>query len=293
MPLHLMPDLLLKELRRWATSIEEGGGWMFQIIGERINTSRKKVQQAVADRNTAYIQEDVQKQLEAGADYIDVNAGARIGHEKEDMKWLIETIKPVATIPLCLDSPDPAVLEMAYNMVDKIPLINSISLEKDRFDTMMPFLQGKECKIVALCMDDTGMPSSSEAIVARSQNLVDELDSIGIKQDAVYIDPLVQPVSTDTQKSNMVLDAVRQIKVHFPEVHITGGLSNISYGLPERKIINRTFLTLMMAAGMDSAIIDPLDSKIMATIKTADMLLDKDNFCMEYLKGVRSGIIKS
>jgi 5-methyltetrahydrofolate--homocysteine methyltransferase len=266
---------------------------MFQIIGERINTSRKKVQQAVTDRNTAYIQEDVKKQLEAGADFIDVNAGARIGHEKEDMKWLIESINPVTTIPLCLDSPDPAILEMAYNMVDKTPLINSISLEKDRFDNMMPFLQGKECKIVALCMDDTGMPSSSEAIVTRAQNLIDALDSIGIKQDAVYIDPLIQPVSTDTQKGNMVLDAVRQIKVHFPKVHITGGLSNISYGLPERKIINRTFVTLMMAAGMDSAIIDPLDSKIMAAIKTVDMLLGNDNYCMEYLKGVRSGIIKS
>ena len=266
---------------------------MFQVIGERINTSRKKVQEAVADRNAAYIQEDVKNQLEAGADYIDVNAGARIGHEKEDMKWLIETIEPMTTIPLCLDSPDPAILEMAFRMVDKTPLINSISLEKDRFDTMMPFLNGKECKIIALCMDDTGMPTSSGAIVTRAQKLLQELNSIGIKQDAVYIDPLVQPISTDSQKGNMVLDAVRQIKAHFPEVHITGGLSNISYGLPERKIINRTFVTLMMAAGMNSAIVDPLDSKIMATIKTADMLLGNDNFCMEYLKGVRSGMIKS
>ncbi len=266
---------------------------MFQVIGERINTSRKKVQEAVADRNSAYIQKDVNKQLEAGADFIDVNAGARIGHEKEDMQWLIETIGPMTTIPLCLDSPDPAILEMAYGMVDKTPLINSISLEKDRFDAMMPFLKGKDCKIIALCMDDTGMPASSGAIVARAQKLVKELESIGIKQDAVYIDPLVQPISTDSQKGNMVLDAVRQIKTHFPEVHITGGLSNISYGLPERKIINRTFLTLMMAAGMDSAIIDPLDPKLMTTIKTADMLLGNDDFCMQYLKGVRSGMIKS
>ncbi|SLM32691.1 Methionine synthase (cobalamin-dependent) [Desulfamplus magnetovallimortis] len=266
---------------------------MFEVIGERINTSRKNVQKAVAERDAAYIIDDVKKQQEAGANFIDVNAGARIGHEEEDMKWLLDTIQPIATVPLCLDSPDPAILEMAYQMVEKTPMINSISLEKDRFDTMMPFLTGKECKVIALCMDDAGMPSSSDDIVARAVKLVEELNKIGIKTENIYIDPLVQPISTDSNKGVMVLDAVRAIKSKFPEVHITGGLSNISYGLPQRKIINRTFVALMMDAGMDSAIIDPLDVKIMATIKTADMLLGNDNFCGNYLKGVRAGVIES
>ncbi|MBF0200329.1 MAG: dihydropteroate synthase [Desulfamplus sp.] len=212
------------------------------------------------------------KQQEAGANFIDVNAGARIGHEEEDMKWLLDTIQPMASVPLCLDSPDPAILGMAYEMVEKTPMINSISLEKDRFNTMIPFLTGKECKVIALCMDDAGMPSSSDDIVARAVKLVQELNEIGIGTGNIYIDPLVQPISTDITKGVMVLDAVRAIKAKYPEVHITGGLSNISYGLPQRKIINRTFVTLMMDAGMNSAIIDPLDVKIMATIKTADML---------------------
>jgi len=266
---------------------------MFEVIGERINTSRKLVQAAVADRDAAYIIEDVKKQQAAGANYIDVNAGARIGHEEEDMRWLIDTIQPVATIPLTLDSPDPGILEMAFQMVKSPPMINSISLEKDRFDAMMPFLKGKECKVIALCMDDSGMPAASEDIVNRAITLVEELNKIGIPTASIYIDPLVQPISTDVNKGMMVLDAVRAIKTHFPQVHITGGLSNISYGLPQRKIINRTFVSLMMTAGMDSAIINPLDSKIMATIRTADMLLGKDNFCMEYLKGVRAGMIES
>jgi cobalamin-dependent methionine synthase I len=119
--------------------LERGDKQMFQVIGERINTSRKKVPAAVAERDADYIREDVAKQIDAGADFVDVNAGARIGHEHEDMQWLLDTIGPVATVPLCLDSPDPAVLEMAYAGVDKPPMINSISLEKDRFDTMMPF----------------------------------------------------------------------------------------------------------------------------------------------------------
>ena len=103
---------------------------MFEVIGERINTSRKLVQAAVADQDADYIIADVKKQMEAGATYIDVNAGARIGHEEEDMRWLLDTIQPIAKIPLALDSPDPAILEMAFGMVEKTPMINSISLEK-------------------------------------------------------------------------------------------------------------------------------------------------------------------
>jgi cobalamin-dependent methionine synthase I len=266
---------------------------MFEVIGERINTSRKLVQAAVSERDADYIIDDVKKQQEAGANFIDVNAGARIGHETEDMKWLLDTIQPIATVPLSLDSPDPAVLEMAFKRVEKTPMINSISLEKERFDAMMPFLEGKDCKVIALCMDDAGMPASSDDILGRAKGLVEELNKIGIPTASIYVDPLVQPISTDSNKGIMVLDAVRAIKKAFPEVHITGGLSNISYGLPQRKIINRTFVSLMMDAGMDSAIIDPLDQKIMATIRTADMLLGQDDFCMNYLKGVRAGTIES
>ncbi len=266
---------------------------MFEVIGERINTSRKLVQAAVAGRDADYITGDVKKQLEAGANYIDVNAGARIGHEEEDMKWLLDTIQPVAKVPLTLDSPDPAVLETAFKMVEQKPMINSISLEKERFDKMMPFLEGKACKIIALCMDDTGMPNSSRDIADRAETLIGELGKIGFSMGDIYVDPLIQPISTDTTKGTMVLNAVRMIKAKFPEVHITGGLSNISYGLPQRHIINRTFVNLMMDAGMDSAIIDPLDKKIMASIRTADMLLGNDGFCMNFLKGVRSGAVQS
>jgi cobalamin-dependent methionine synthase I len=137
------------------------------------------------------------------------------------------------------------------------------------------------------------MPTSSLDILGRTKKRVKELNKIGITTAFIYVDPLVQPISIDTNKGIMVFEAVRFIKKEFPEIHIIGGLSNISYGLPQRKIINRTFVTLVMDAGMDSAIFDPLDSKIMATIKTADMLLGKDDFCMSYLKGVRSSIIES
>jgi len=266
---------------------------MFVVIGERINTSRKKLQEAVINKDYVYIQDDVKKQQAAGATFIDVNAGARIGHEKADMEWLLEVIQEVVTIPLCLDSPDPEVLEMAYGMVKDRPMINSISLEKERYDAMVPFLRGKDCSVVALCMDDSGMPKSAQDVINRAEMLVKELEGIGIKRESIFIDPLIQPISTDSTKGLMAMDAVRGIMSKFPDVHTICGLSNISYGLPQRKIINRTFLTLLMCAGLDAAIIDPIDNSIMAVLKTTEMLMGNDEYCANYLKGVRAGQIVS
>ncbi|SCY26627.1 dihydropteroate synthase [Desulfoluna spongiiphila] len=264
---------------------------MFTVIGERINTTLKKVKAATADRDADYIREDVKKQEAAGATYIDVNAGARIGHEEEDMKWLLSVVREVTDLPLCLDSPDPAILEMAYGMVDRPPLINSISLEKDRFDPMIRFLKGKECRIIALCMDDSGMPKTVEDIFSRAKTLVEELEAIGVKRDDIFIDPLIQPMSVAAENGTMAMDAVEKIMTELKGVHTTGGLSNISYGLPQRKVVNRIFLAMMMVRGFDSAIMDPLDKEIMAVLTTASMLQGHDTFCMNYLKAVRAGDI--
>lgn len=264
---------------------------MFTVIGERINTTLKKVKAATADRDAAYIRDDVQKQEAAGATYIDVNAGARIGHEKEDMTWLLSVVKEATRLPLCLDSPDPAILEMAYGMVDQPPMINSISLEKDRFDPMIQFLKGKECRIIALCMDDSGMPKGVDDIFSRATTLVSELEAIGFKRNDIFIDPLIQPVSVAAENGTIAMEAVEKIMAELKGVHTTGGLSNISYGLPQRKVVNRIFLAMMMARGFDSAIMDPLDKEIMAVLKTATTLQGHDNFCMNYLKAVRAGDI--
>ncbi len=265
---------------------------MFDVIGERINTTLKRVQAAVENKDAAYIQEDVKKQEASGATYIDVNAGARIGHEKEDMQWLLGVIQKATTLPLCLDSPDPAILEMAYGMVEKTPMVNSISLESDRMNAMIPFLKGKECRIIALCMDDTGMPKSSEDIIGRAKTIVEALEAIGMKREDIFVDPLIQPMSVDGNNGVMVMDAVKAITRDLKGVHATGGLSNISYGLPQRKIINRSFLLMMMANGFDSAIMDPLDKDIMAALKTGEMLAGHDDYCGNFLTGVRAGDIQ-
>lgn len=264
---------------------------MFTVIGERINTTLKKVQAAVADRDADYIIDDVNKQTQAGANYIDVNAGARIGNEKEDMKWLLEVVQGATDLPLCLDSPDPNILEMAYGLVDKRPMVNSISLEKDRFEPMIQYLKGKDCRIAALCMDDSGMPKTAGDIISRATTLVYELENIGFIRDDIFIDPLIQPISVDTGNGQMVMNAVRTIMSELEGVHTTGGLSNISYGLPQRRIINRCFLAMMIAHGFDSAIMDPLDRDAMEIVLTADMIAGCDDYCMRFIKSVRSGTI--
>ena len=266
---------------------------MFTVIGERINTTLKKVQAAVVERDADYIKDDVARQTEAGATYIDVNAGARIGHEEEDMRWLLEVVQGATKLPLCLDSPDPAILEMGYGLVDQKPMINSISLEKDRFEPMIQYLQGKECGVIALCMDDSGMPKSVEDIISRARILVEELEGVGFVRDDIFIDPLIQPMSVDINNGNMAMEAVKTIMTELKGVHTTGGLSNISYGLPQRRIVNRCFLAMMVAHGFDSAIMDPLDKDLMAMTVTADMIAGNDNFCMTFLKATRAGTVIS
>ncbi|MBW2085985.1 MAG: dihydropteroate synthase [Deltaproteobacteria bacterium] len=211
----------------------------------------------------------------------------------EDIEWLVQVIQEAVAIPLCLDSPDPKVLEMAYGLVEKPPMINSISLEKNRYDTMLPFLKGKECSVLALCMEDTGMPKTAPKVVERAKKLVQGLEGAGIMREFIYVDPLVQPVSTDTSNAMMVTEAVRKIMTDLPGVHTICGLSNVSFGMPQRKALNRTFLSLMMAAGLDSAIVDPLDQRLMTVLRSTEVLLGQDDYCRRYLKAFRAGELQA
>lgn len=265
---------------------------MFKIIGELINSTRKKVKEAVEDKDTDFIKDLVKRQVEAGAHWIDVNGGGRGGHEQEDMTWLLDVVQEVSgEVPLSIDSNDPAILSMAYEKVKVRPMVNSISLESNRWSGLAPFLKGKDCDVLALCMDDTGLPKSLEEIFRRAGLLIDGLRELGFPNESIYMDPLVQPVSTDVTKGKMAMDAVAGIMQRHPGVHTCCGASNISYGLPQRQIINRTFIAMMIAYGLDSAILDPLDGKTMESVFTASMLAGKDRFCRDFLQAVRAGKI--
>ena len=259
------------------------------IIGELINTSRKAVAEAVEKKDTGFIQTIARKQVDAGAHYIDVNAGTRIEDEAEVLPWLVEVVQEAVDTPLCIDSPNPNAIEEALKKHRGRALINSITDEKERFDQILPLVLEYNAKVVALCMDDEiGMPDTADQRIIIVNSLVGKLMGAGIKGEDIFFDPLIKPISVNIKYGNEVLEAIARIKESFPEVHVTCGLSNISFGLPGRKEVNQAFLVLCMAKGMDSAIIDPLDERLMSLLFSTRTLLGKDRFCRDYLKYQRS-----
>ena len=262
------------------------------IIGELINASRKAIKAAIEAGDATAIQKVATDQAEAGADYIDVNAGIFVGKEPEYLKWLVETVQEVTDKPCAIDSPDPLAIEAALSVHKGTPMINSISLEKERYDKLLPIIAGTDFKVIALCMSDSGMPQTVSDRMAIAEELVGGLVNSNVAVENIFVDPLVQPVSVDNTFGVEFINAIEQIVKTFPGIHTACGLSNISYGLPARKFMNQTFMTMAIAKGLDGAIINPLDQRMMANIIAAEALAGKDNFCMNYLKAFRAGVFE-
>lgn len=260
------------------------------IIGELINASRKAIGAAIEAQDADAIQQVAKDQSEAGADFIDVNAGIFVGKEPQYLKWLVQTVQEVTDTPCAIDSPDPAAIEAALNVHKGIPMINSISLEKERHDNLMPIVAGTDMKVIALCMSDEGMPQTVEDRLKIAEKLVNGLVQNNVSIENIFVDPLVQPLSVNDLFGLEFLNAIELIMKRFEGVHTACGLSNISYGLPARKFMNQTFMAMAIARGLDGAIVNPLDKKMMANIIAAEALVGKDNFCMDYLKAYRAGL---
>ncbi len=259
------------------------------IIGELINASRKAVGEAIKAEEAATIADLAKSQHAGGANYIDVNAGIFVGKEADYLKWLVTTVQEtVEDAVCCIDTPDPKALEEAMTVHKGTPMVNSISLEKDRYDAMLPMIAGTDLKVIALCMSDDGMPETVEQRVSIADTLVNNLVKNNIPVENIFVDPLVQPISTNGSYGLAFLDAIEQIMKNFPGIHTACGLSNISYGLPERKLLNQNFMVMAISKGLDGAIINPLDKRMMANIMAAEALVGKDDFCMNYLTAYRA-----
>ena len=262
-----------------------------KVIGEKINGTRKSVARAIADRDGEFIVSLAQSQVEAGAALLDVNAGSTPDRETDDLIWLVRTVQNVVDVQLCLDSSRPEPLAAALEEVDRKPMINSISGESKRLDTILPLAAENDCELIALALDEGGIPKTAGdrlAVIRRMVNLTREK---GLSDDKLYIDPLVMSIATDMQAANTTLEVIGRIRTDFPEAHITMGLSNVSFGLPKRSLINRTFLTLAMAAGMDSAIADPTEPAIRETLLATELVLGRDRFCRNYTGAARAGLL--
>ena len=260
------------------------------VIGEKLNSTRKKVREIIESRDKKSVQDLARKQVEGGAEILDVNSSAASGNKKDNIKWLVKTTQEVVDVPLCIDSPDADEIEKGlevHNWDKGKALINSITGEKEKIDRLLPVIKKYECRVIALVMDERGIPDNSKTRVEIADRLIKILTDTGMLLEDIFIDPLVVPIGTGDKNGLITMETIRDIRGKYPEVRIVTGLSNISFGLPERKLINQAFMILAMGCGMDAAIVDPTDKKMMAMIKATMVLLGKDNFCSEYIQAYR------
>ncbi len=262
-----------------------------KIIGEKINGTRKRVKQAIEERDAKFIQDLARSQAEAGADWLDANAGTAPQREPDDLIWLVENIQAVTDKPICLDSANPTALEIAIKAVKQTPMINSISAEPHRLKGVLPLVAQYKTPAIALAMDENGIPKTKEDRINVIRRLLGETRKLGIADNQLYFDPLAMTIATGQDNGLTFFDTIRSIRSEFPEVHITCGLSNISFGMPARAHINRVFLTLAMQAGLDSAITDPLDYEIRTAILATELLLGLDKHCLKYTRAYRAGAL--
>lgn len=264
------------------------------IIAEKINATRKAIAAALAARDAEAIAKVAIEQSHAGANYIDVNGGdPRPGQEETNIAWLLDIVQSHTELPVAIDTANPQAMRKGLSLAVKPkPILNSISLESERLNEMLPIAGEFDCMVVALLMSDDGPPCEVNDRMVRAELLVDKLAKAGKAVSDIIIDPCFFPVSADDKCGRRVIDAIAAIRARWPEIHIGGGASNISFGLPKRRYINLALLSQAIYAGMDAAIIDPCVQEIIPTILASEAVAGRDEFCMNYVTGEREGRLK-
>lgn len=262
-----------------------------QIIGEKINGTRREVAEAIAARDGDTIRRLAIAQADAGSAYLDVNAGTPPDREPDDLCWLVETVQDAVEVPLCLDSANAAALAAALPECARTPMVNSVSGERYRLEGPLPLAAAHSCPVVALALDDSGMPTGVEDRLAVVHRLIGETRGVGIPDEHVYVDPLIIAVSTGDEQGAIALEVMRRVRAELPDVHLTGGLSNVSFGMPARSLLNRAFAVLAIQAGLDTLIADPTDRELLGLILATGALLGRDRFCRTYNTAFRAGRI--
>jgi 5-methyltetrahydrofolate--homocysteine methyltransferase len=258
------------------------------VIGERINATRKPIAAALAARDAEHIRRTAAEQAQAGADYIDVNGGdPRAGQEAENMAWLVDLVQAHTDKPLSIDTADPAAAEIGLAKCTQKPILNSVSLEADRLGPLLPLVGKHPCMVVALLMSDRGTPCAVDDRLSCAEELIGRLTAAGKAHEEIIVDPCFLPVSADASSGRAVIDAIAAIRRAWPEVHIGGGLSNISYGLPKRRVVNVAAVCQAVYAGLDAAIVDPCAEGMIAAILAAEAVAGRDEFCMTYVTRMR------
>lgn len=263
-----------------------------QIIGELINSSRSQVKEAIEKGDSGLIKKLARDQVEAGADIIDVNAGTFYKKEPELLRWLTAAVQEEVDCPLCIDSPNPAALEAALEICRGKALVNSITAEEKRFKEIMPLVKKYGTGVIALTIDKKGISTDKQYRLSIAEDLVKALVAEGVSEDDIYIDPLVEPVSVESSNGLIALETIRGITERGWKVHSVCAFSNISFGLPGRKLLNQGFAVMAVTSGLDSAILNPCDRHLMGMVKAAMAIADRDPYCKGYINAYKKGLFQ-
>jgi len=258
------------------------------IIGERINpTGRKKLLSELKEGKLAIVKNDTVAQVEAGAKIIDVNAGVPGADEEALLKDMIYAVMDVTDTPLCFDTADNKALETALSIYEGKALINSINGEEERLAAVLPLAKEYDAAVIALCMDDDGIPPTAEARFKVAAKMIERAGKLGISPDRLVIDPLALTMGSDHNAGRIAIDTIKMVVEEFG-VNITMGASNISFGMPDRPAINATFLAMAILAGLTCPITNPLEEEIILAVQAADLVMGRDEFGMNWIKSYRS-----
>ena len=259
----------------------------FCVIGERINpTGRKKLAAEMAAGDFSTVEADALAQVAAGAHMLDVNAGIPLADEPAILARTIQLVQSLVDVPLSIDSSIVAALEAGLAVYQGKPLVNSVTGEEDRLETVLPLVAKYGAAVVAISNDETGISQDPDVRFAVAKKIVERAADHGIPASDIVVDPLVMPIGAINQAGVQVMQLVHRLRTEL-KVNTTCGASNVSFGLPERNGINAGFLTMAIAAGMTSAITNPLHAEVVKAIMSADVMMGHDPDCMRWIRKFR------
>ena len=259
----------------------------FVIIGERINpTGRKMLAKEMAEGDFSRVEKDALAQVAAGAHMLDVNAGIPLADEPGILAETIKLVQSLTDIPLSIDSSIVAALEAGLEVYQGKALLNSVTGEEERLESVLPLVKKYNCAVVAISNDETGISEDPDVRFEVAKKIVERAEDHGIPRADVVVDPLVMPIGAMGTAGVQVMQLVRRLREEL-KVNTTCGASNVSFGLPNRDGVNAAFLTMAMASGLTSAITNPLHDSIMQAVMGGDVMLGKDSNCANWIRKYR------
>jgi len=257
------------------------------IIGERINPSGRKIlRQALLDGEWDYVIREAIKQVEAGADILDVNVGGKGLDEAVILPEVVKRVAEVVSVPLSIDTRVPSALEAALAVCPGRPLVNSIGGEDKILSENLPIIANYHVPMIVLCMGQEGIPDNADDRLRIAHRVLDAAVKAGVAENDMILDPLVMTVGANDQAARVTLETTRRLRMEFPNNNITGGASNVSFGMPARPIINAHFLSAAVMLGMNMPITDPTNPQLKYSVLCANIFLGSDqktrNFMRQY-----------